>query len=86
MSIVAGGVGIEHLIGHDPGSPPSDADRWLLCGAIALGLLALGVLHLTTLTTTTSALRCEIKARWRFGGAVAALAVGPLGSDLRPWP
>jgi hypothetical protein len=83
MGLTATGVGVEHLIAHDPGSPLGAADRWLVCGAVATGLAAMGVI-LLTMQNKGGGLGCRIKARYRFGGAVACLLLGAVGADLRP--
>ncbi len=83
MGIVAAGVAVEHLIGSEPGEAAAAADRWLLCGALALGLLAMAAIHIASLTIAAD-LRYEIKGRWRLAGAIAALAIGAFGGGLSP--
>ncbi len=83
MGLTAAGVGVEHLVGHDPGSPLAAGDRWLLCGAVALSLLAIGVIHLTT-EPSMRAITGEIRAPYHFAGAAAALLLGAFGGSLLP--
>lgn len=85
MGLTALGVGVEHLVAHDPGSPLADAERWLLCGAVALSLAAVGVVHLMT-GPANDAQQREIRAPFHLGGAGAALALGAFGAGLRPLP
>ena len=83
LSVVAAGVDVERLILAAPGAGLAAADRWLLCGAVALGLAAMAAIHPSSLTTA-AALRCEMRARYRLGGAAAALALGAIGAGLAP--
>jgi len=83
MALAALGVGIEHLVGHDPGSPLAAADRWLVCGAVALGLAAIGVIHLTTEPPGANGER-EVRVPYHFGGVIGVLVLGALGWSLRP--
>lgn len=85
MGLTALGVGVEHVVAHDPGSPLADAERWLLCGAVALSLVAVGVVHLVTGPANDAQPR-EIRAPFHFAGAGASLALGAFGAGFRPLP
>ncbi|MFB8791064.1 MAG: low temperature requirement protein A [Potamolinea sp.] len=50
IGIAATGVGVEHIVSVNPTKAMPDAERWLLCGSVALCLLALALLHLTKVT------------------------------------
>jgi hypothetical protein len=76
MSITAAGASMVNLIGHagDASTPASTA--WLLCGAVALGLLALIVTERALLDAERLVVVYRPVSVALAGGAAAALVVG----------
>ena len=83
IGLTATGVGVEHAVLAAPGATLATAERWLLCGAVALCLLALGVIHLTT-DAVGSVAATTREALYHFVAAGAVLLLGLVGSDLPP--
>ena len=78
MAIAASGVAIEHVLAHDE---VLLADRWLLCGALAVTMAATAVIHLTSLIDWRDVFR-HTSAWWRLGSAALLLLLGVLGAPL----
>jgi low temperature requirement protein LtrA len=81
-SIVATGVGMEHLIAGDTHRALPKVDLALVCVGTAAIYATLGLLHLTAhgrLRDVT-----DNKILVRLGGAFAMIVVAVLGRDLRP--
>jgi low temperature requirement protein LtrA len=82
-ALAAAGVAVGHLLAIRPGGELEAADRWLLCGSVAVCVAAIGVLDLVY-TSAGSSRSSRTQAAWRIGGAVFAVAVGVLGDEMRP--
>jgi low temperature requirement protein LtrA len=83
VGLAATGVGVEHALTSDPAAALPAAERWLLCGAVALSLLAVGVIHLATAAAGSA--RCkQVQVMGRLAGAAVALLLAPLGAGLPP--
>jgi low temperature requirement protein LtrA len=77
IGLAASAVGVQYAVASPQDLVLPPAERYLLCGAIALVLIAIGCLQLII-----DASRDEIqqpRLLSRFGGAAAALALGALG-------
>jgi low temperature requirement protein LtrA len=79
IGITAMGVGVKHVIMSDPMSGLGDADRWLLCGSMALCLASLAVLHQTGVI-----FQCKARTKHRMGGAIVLLILAIVGNGLPP--
>ncbi len=82
-ALAAAGVAVGHLLAIPPGGELEAADRWLLCGSVAVCVAAIGVLDLVY-TSAGSSRSSKTQGAWRIGGAVFAVAVGALGDEMRP--
>lgn len=82
VGLAAVGLGIDHILVADPAIALPTADRWLLCGALAVSLFAIGVIHRTTDACANRPARTQ--SLHRFGGGAAALAVAVFGEPLTP--
>ncbi|WP_237713477.1 low temperature requirement protein A [Halococcus hamelinensis] len=83
VGLAAVGVGIDHLLVADPALRLPAADRWLLCGALAVVFSAIGLIHRTTDACANRPVRTQ--SLHRFGGAGAVLVVAVLGGPLTPF-
>ncbi len=81
IGLVAAGVGVEHMVARNVGSPSTAAERGLFCGAVALSLISLAAIHLLRCTIGTAQLRATLSA-YRLGSAALAGAVAWAGGDL----
>jgi low temperature requirement protein LtrA len=79
IGIAATGVGVEHIVLSQIGKALPDAQRWLLCGAVALCMLALGILHLTGIIK-----RCHVRSRYRIGTAAFVIFLAVTGTSFLP--
>jgi low temperature requirement protein LtrA len=77
--IAATGVGVELVLTSQPLVALPDAQRWLICGAVALCWLAIGILHRTGIIRY-----CKIRAKYRIGAAGIVLAIAIFGKGLLP--
>jgi|GEM_PF-123392 len=82
-ALAAAGVAVGHLLGIPPNGELAAADRWLLCGAVALCVAAIGVLDLVY-TSAGSTRSSKTQGAWRIGGALFVVGVGVLGGEMRP--
>ncbi len=83
IGLTAAGVGVEHALASQTGGVLPAADRWLLCGAVALSLLAIGIIHLATAAAGSP--RCRrSQAMSRIVAAAATLALAAVGGRLAP--
>jgi low temperature requirement protein LtrA len=82
-ALAAAGVAVGHLLAIPPGGELEAADRWLLCGSVAVCVAAIGVLDLVY-TSAGSSRSSKTQGAWRIGGAVFVIAVGVLGDEMRP--
>ena len=82
VGLAAVGLGIDHILVADPAIALPTADRWLLCGALAVSLFAIGVIHRTTDACANRPARTQ--SLHRFSGGAAALAVAVFGESLTP--
>ncbi|MBE9033136.1 low temperature requirement protein A [filamentous cyanobacterium LEGE 11480] len=79
IGLAATGVGVEHLIQAAGKGVLLDADRWLLCGSVALCYFSLAVLHRMGVI-----FQCKGRTRHRLIGLAAMLGLGLLGGNLTP--
>lgn len=79
IGLAATGVGVEHVVSSEPGIALSAAERWLICGAVALCLVALGLLHRTGVI-----LYCKARSKYRVGSAAVLLVLAIAGKGLLP--
>ncbi|MBF2028024.1 MAG: low temperature requirement protein A [Oscillatoriales cyanobacterium C42_A2020_001] len=79
IGIVAAGVGVEHIILSEDRLALAAADRWLMCGAIALCFVALSILHRTGVI-----FKCKARTKHRLAGAGALLLLAIVGENLLP--
>lgn len=79
VGLAGTGVGVEHIIQSQPNMALATAERWLLCGSVALCLLALTILHRTGVI-----FRCKVRSKYRFGSAIVLLLIALVGEPLSP--
>jgi low temperature requirement protein LtrA len=79
--LIAAGVGVGHMIEAGSGEPPDDAERWLICGAIALALSALAGIHWMTCTLGTPRFR-KVLSAYRLAAAGGLLLIAAQGDQL----
>lgn len=79
--LIAAGVGMGHMIETTPGIPPESAERWLMCGAIALSLTALAGIHWMTCTLGTPRFR-KVLSTYRLAAAGGLLLIAAWGDQL----
>jgi low temperature requirement protein LtrA len=79
LGIAMAGIGVKHMIMSDPMTGLPDADRWLLCGSLALCYSALAVLHRTGVI-----FQCRARTKHRLGAAIVLLIVAVVGNGLPP--
>jgi low temperature requirement protein LtrA len=83
ISIVAAGVGMEHVLVDLPDGALPTADRWLLCGAVALCWGSLAIVHAAT--SAAGSRRCFwSQARTRALAAIFVLLLAAVGGALPP--
>lgn len=80
-SLVMAGVGVTHLIANGPTNAPDRAERWILCGAIAVALTVLAGIHWMTCTLGTPRFR-KVLSTYRLGSAGVVLGLGLTGAGL----
>lgn len=81
LGLTATGVGIEHLVEDNTTVAPEVAERWLVCGAVALCLVILAGLHWMTCTLGTPQFR-KILSTYRLGSAAFVLVIAIAGTFL----
>ncbi|GJD20460.1 low temperature requirement A [Rivularia sp. IAM M-261] len=79
IGIASAGVGVEEILLSEQTQPLPDKIRYLMCGSIALCWLALAVLHRTGIIRY-----CKMRAKYRLGGAITAIALLYFGKGLLP--
>lgn len=79
IGIVATGVAVEGVLLSPPTEALHDAERWLLCSAVALCYLSLAILHRLGVIRY-----CKIRAKYRIGAAPIMLAIAFFGKGLLP--
>jgi low temperature requirement protein LtrA len=79
IGLAATGVGVEHVISSQANLALPDADRWLICGSVALCYLALAMLHRTGVIFF-----CKGRTNHRLAGMAALLVVAIAGTNLLP--
>ncbi|MBW4601630.1 MAG: low temperature requirement protein A [Calothrix sp. FI2-JRJ7] len=79
IGIAAAGVGVEEILLSEQTQPLPDKIRYLMCGSIALCWLALAILHRTGIIRY-----CKMRAKYRLGGTIAAIALLFFGKGLSP--
>lgn len=81
IGLVVLGVGVERMVIRNVESLPTDAERYLVCGAVALCLTALAAIHLLRCTIGTAQLRATLSA-YRLGSAALAMTIAGFGGEL----
>ncbi|WP_199174923.1 low temperature requirement protein A [Halegenticoccus soli] len=84
VGLTAAGVGVLHVLSGDLAAPLPPAERWLLCGSLALCLATLGLLHRTTLECAGDLRPGAGASLYRFGAAGFVLLVALVGGSLPP--
>lgn len=79
ISLAATGVGVEGVIASDFGRALPQAQRWLICGALALCFLAMAILHRTGVIYY-----CKGRTKHRLGAVAILIALGIGGINLLP--
>ena len=79
IGLAGTGVAVEHIIQSQPNIALATAERWLLCGSVALCLIALAILHRTGVI-----FRCKVRSKYRFGSAIVLLMIALVGEPLLP--
>ncbi|MBD2067966.1 low temperature requirement protein A [Leptolyngbya sp. FACHB-671] len=79
IGLVATGVAVEHVIAGEAGVALPTAERWLLCGSLALCFLALSLLH-----RSGGLLHCKARSRYRLGAAIALIVLALIGVGWSP--
>ena len=83
IGLAAIGVGVERAVTSPEGATLAAAERWLLCGAVALCLLAIGAIHLTV-HAVGAAVATRREAAYHAVAAAAALTLAAVGERLPP--
>ena len=83
IGLTATGVGVRHIVSSKPGMGLSEAERWLICSAVALCLLALEVIHRTTRSSETR-LHNKVGTVYRLSAAAFVLILAVAGGNLLP--
>lgn len=81
IGLTATGVGVKRIVSSEPGVTMSQAERWLVCGAVALCLLTLEVIHWTTKSSETG-LHRKAGIVPRLGATAFVLVLAVAGEDL----
>ena len=84
ISLVATGVGIEKIISRVPSLIIPETERWLICLAVAMGLLSLGVINFTGLIASNQRKRCKTRIAYRLGSAALMIILAIAGINLSP--
>ncbi len=79
IGIVGTGVAVELVLLSKSALALPDAERWLLCGSVALCYLTLGILHRLGVIRY-----CKIRTKYRIGAALILLAIAIFGKGLLP--
>lgn len=79
IGLAAAGVGVEHIIMGETGVALPAAERWLICGSVAVCLLSLGLLHRTGVI-----FKCKVRTKYRVGAAAVLLVLAVAGVGLSP--
>lgn len=82
VGLAAAGVGVEHILTNNQGVAVPVAERWLLCGALALCLFALGAIYQTADVCADRDVR--MPSFYRLGAGVVILVIGLGGVMLTP--
>ncbi|MCL1466157.1 low temperature requirement protein A [Argonema galeatum A003/A1] len=84
LGIAATGVGVEHIVVSSKTEIILPfAERWLLCGSVAICLIFLAVIHFITCTLGTTEQR-KILAAYRLASAAFILILAIVGVSLSP--
>jgi low temperature requirement protein LtrA len=83
IGLAAMGVGVERAVVSPSGAALATAERWLLCGAVALCLLAIGAVHLT-IHAVGAEVATRREATYHAVAAAAALLLAAVGERLPP--
>ncbi|WP_164974851.1 low temperature requirement protein A [Halegenticoccus tardaugens] len=82
VGLTAAGVGVLRVLTGDLSTPLPAAERWLLCGSLALCLVAMGLLHRTTLACAGRRAARRNGVASRFGTGALIVAVAAVGAEL----
>ncbi|MBD2195145.1 MULTISPECIES: low temperature requirement protein A [Calothrix] len=83
ISLVATGVGVEHIIFTSTENVIPEKDRWLLCGAVTLCLLILALINFTTCILEKYR-QGRILSIYRLASAGFVLVLAIAGTNLSP--
>ena len=79
IGLAAMGVGVEHIVTSDTNLALPTADRWLICGSVALCYLSLAVLHRTGVI-----FKCKVRTKHRLVAAAGLTGIAIAGANLLP--
>lgn len=79
IGLAATGVGVEHIVTSDTHLALPAADRWLICGSVALCYLSLAVLHRTGVI-----FKCKVRTRHRLFAFAGLMGIAIAGANLLP--
>ncbi|HEY9669248.1 MAG TPA: low temperature requirement protein A [Coleofasciculaceae cyanobacterium] len=79
IGLAATGVGVEHAVLSAANRALPDAERWLICGSVALCFLSLAILHRTGII-----FYCKARTRHRLGAMAVLIALAIAGETLLP--
>jgi low temperature requirement protein LtrA len=79
IGLAATGVGVEHVVLSAANRALPDAERWLICGSVALCFLSLAILHRTGIIFF-----CKARTRHRLGAVAVLIALAIAGETLLP--
>lgn len=79
IGLAAMGVGVEQVVTSDTQLALPAANRWLICGSVALCYLSLAVLHRTGVI-----FKCKVRARHRLFAVAGLIGLAIAGVNLLP--
>ncbi|MCA9514322.1 MAG: low temperature requirement protein A, partial [Myxococcales bacterium] len=83
-AVTAVGVGIKKALAFAPGEVGLEKYRWLLCGALSLGLLAVGLIDSVT-ERREAELSDRSRVQVRVASAAIVLLLAPAGGAMPAW-
>ena len=84
IGLTATGVGIEKVISKASSLALPEAERWLICTAVATCLVALGIINFTGLIASNQRRRCKFRIGYRFGSAALIIILAIAGANFSP--
>lgn len=90
LGLAAAGAGTGLVIASSPGAALPGAERWLVCGSVALCFAGLGLMSAASSAARQSVAGGSAEtdwhpAAWRFGATALALVLAAFGGALAPW-